>query len=369
MTTKDYYDLLGVPRTATREEIRRAYKRLAKKYHPDLNKESGAAEKFKEINEAASVIGDEKKREQYDRFGTTAEGFGAGAGGFDFRDFSDFTNFGFDFDDIFDRFFSGFGGFGEQRRRGQRRGSDLRFDIEISLEEAAAGVKKTVVIPRLEACSRCRGTGAESPSDIETCDECRGTGQVRRTRSMPFGVFTTTGTCGKCGGTGKYIKEPCPLCDGEGRIEKARKIELNIPAGVETGSRLRIAGEGEAGELGGRSGDLYVVVTVKPHNTFEREGSDIYTEAKVPFVVAALGGEIEVPTLEGTARLKIPAGTQSNSVFRMRGKGLPDLETGEHGDENVKVSIEVPKKLTGRQKELLHEFAKQERKGIFSGMF
>jgi molecular chaperone DnaJ len=370
MAAKDYYDILGVPRNASKEEIKRAYKRLAKKHHPDLNNDPGAEEKFKEINEAASVLGDDRKRAQYDRFGTTAEGFGAGAGGFDFRDFSSFADFGFDFGEIFDRFFSGFGGLREEGyRRRPSRGADLRFDLEITLEEAATETKKTIIIPRLEVCSKCRGSGAESKSDIITCNECHGTGYAKKTRRMPFGVFTTATTCGKCRGQGKYIKKNCPLCDGEGRVEKTRKIEVNIPAGVDTGSRLRIAGEGEVGERGAKAGDLYVVIRVRPHKTFERDGNDIYTEVNVPFVTAALGGEVEVPTLIGKAKLNIPAGTQSNTLFRMRGKGIPDLETGKAGDENIKVVIEVPKKLTKRQKELLKEFAKQEQKSILSKIF
>lgn len=356
---KDYYETLGVPRAATKEEIKKAYKRLAKKFHPDLNKEKDATEKFKEINEAASVLADEKKRAQYDRFGTAAEGFGAGNAGFGFRDFSTASDFGFDFGDIFDQFFSGFGETGH--RRAPRRGSDLRFDLEITLEEAAEGAKKAIELSRMDVCSRCDGTGAESKSDFAVCDECDGTGVVRKTRRMPFGMFTTTANCAKCRGTGRYIKKKCPECKGEGRVERKRRIEINIPAGVDTGSRLRLAGEGEAGEQGSRTGNLYVVVRVKPHDIFEREGSDISTEIDVPFSVAALGGEVDVPTLAGKAKLRIPAGTQSSSIFVMHGKGMPDIESGHRGDENIKVSVAVPKNLTRRQKELLKDFAEEEK--------
>ncbi|MBN2454388.1 molecular chaperone DnaJ [Candidatus Woesearchaeota archaeon] len=360
---KDYYETLGVSRDASKEEIKKAYKRLAKQYHPDLNPDNPeASDKFKEINEAASVLGDEKKREQYDRFGKSAEGFGTGAG-FDFRDFSDFAGFGFDFGDIFDRFFSG-GGFGSFQRSRGRRGSDLRYDLEITLEEAVLGAKKTVVIPRLEVCERCKGTGAEEKSDIETCKECNGTGFVKVTQSIAFGTFTTTKPCGKCRGTGSFIKNPCSLCGGEGRREHSRRIEIMIPAGVESGSRLRIQGEGEAGERGSSAGSLYIFLHVKPHEIFTRKGDDLYADLELPFVIAALGGEIDVPTIDGAKKLKIPAGTQSGTIIRMKGKGAPDLNGSGTGDEKLKVLITVPKKLSKKQKDLLKQFAKEDKKGI-----
>ncbi len=365
---KDYYELLGVPRSASKADIKKAYLRLAKKYHPDLNKEKDAAEKFKEINEAASVLGDDKKREQYDNFGTTASGSGAGASGFDFSDFSNFSNFGFDFGNIFDRFFSqGMGSFGRQRR--QSRGADLHYDLEIDMEDAASGSSKSIHIPRLERCTHCRGTGAERDSDIHVCEACNGQGVVQQTRRVAFGTFTSASTCGRCRGTGKFIKNECSLCDGEGRIEKSRTIEVKIPAGVDTGNTLRIAGQGEAGENSAPSGDLYITVHVRQHKVFSRDGSDIEVEVPVSFSTAALGGEVEVPTLEGTATLRIPEGTQSGTVFAMRGKGIPDVDTGGRGSENVRVVVEVPKKLTKRQRELLKEFASEEKKGFLGKMF
>lgn len=365
---KDYYEILGVPRNASKAEVKKAYLRLAKKYHPDLNKEKDAAEKFKEVNEAASVLGDDKKREQYERFGTTASGFGAGASGFDFSDFSNFSNFGFDFGDIFDRFFShGMGSFGRQRR--QSRGSDLHYDLEITLEDAASGASKNIHIPRLERCTKCNGSGAERDSDIKRCEACNGHGVVQQTQRIAFGTFTSATTCGKCRGTGQFIKNLCSLCDGEGRVEKSRTIEVKIPAGVDTGNTLRISGQGEAGEKNAQPGDLFITVNVTPHKVFTRNGNDIEVEVPVSFSTAALGGEVEIPTLEGTATLKIPEGTQSNTVFRMRGKGIPDIDTGSRGGENVKVVVDIPSKLTKRQKELLNEFAREEKKGFLGKIF
>ncbi len=364
--TKDYYKLLGVSKNATKEEIKKAYKKLAKKYHPDLNKEADAEHKFKEINEAASVLADDEKRSQYDQFGTTAEGF-QGAGGFDFRTFmDDIGDIRFDFDSIFDSFFGG--SMFSQRRRGPRRGSDLRYDLEITLEEAAEGTTKTIEIPRLEKCKDCNGKGASSESGIEDCPDCNGTGVIRRTARTPFGIFSTQTGCRRCNGQGRYIKHPCKSCKGEGRIEKRRKLELKIPAGAETGTNLRIHSEGEAGESGAETGDLYIIIHVREHHIFKRHGNDIYIEAPVSFAAAALGGEVEVPTLDGKAALKIPAGTQTHTTFRMKGKGIPSLHGYGRGSQLVKVIVEVPKKLTSKQKELLREFEgskKEKEKGFF----
>ncbi|MBI2137046.1 molecular chaperone DnaJ [Candidatus Woesearchaeota archaeon] len=358
---KDYYEILGLQRNATKDEVRKAYLRLAKKHHPDLNKEAGAAEKFKEINEAASVLGDEKKREQYDRFGTTSTGFGGGNAGFDFTDFGGFENFGFDFGEMFDRFF------GKQARgtRRQRRGADLQYEMEITLEEAAKGATKSIHIPRLERCAKCNGTGAESSAGIKKCEQCNGQGILQRTQRTAFGTFTTAGPCEKCSGTGRYIKNPCSMCDGEGRMQKTRTIDISIPAGIETGNRLRMEAEGEAGEQGTPPGDLYLTIHVKPHKTFEREDNNIRTELPISFTTAALGGEAEVPTLEGTATLKIPSGTQNNTTFRLKEKGIPSIHTGEKGDEYVTVTIKVPEKLSKKQKELLQEFTKEEKQHWF----
>ncbi|MEM4268438.1 MAG: molecular chaperone DnaJ [Candidatus Woesearchaeota archaeon] len=360
---KDYYEILGVPRTATKEEIKTAYKRLAKKYHPDLNKDKGAAEKFKEINEAAAVLTDDKKREQYDRFGTTADQF-EGFQGFDFSNFG-FQDFdSFDVEDIFDTFFGG------GRRKRPRRGHDLRYDLEITLEEAAFGTKKTITIPTVQKCSECEGTGAKDGTAIKTCEECRGTGYVRRVARTAFGMFQTTTNCPKCRGEGKIIKETCHACRGRGTITSEKKIEITIPAGVDTGHQLRVPGHGTSET--GYPGDLYVFIHVRENDVFERKDDDIYTEVPISFVQAVFGDEIEVPTLEGKAIMTIPPGTQTNTLFRLRGKGIKSLHGRERGDELVKVVVKTPTKLTKRQKELLMEFAReskeevQPQKGFFS---
>ena len=367
---KDYYKMLGVDKSATKDEIKKAYKRLAKKYHPDLNKDGGATEKFKEINEAAAVLGDDEKRAQYDQFGTTAEQF-TGGRGFDFNDFGfDFGDFAsFDFGDIFDRFFSSGSSFGS-RRRGPKSGADLRYDIEITLEEAAFGASKQIVVPRLVKCGSCDGTGAESKSDIVECPDCNGNGAVRKTQRTPFGIFSTTTTCRKCRGSGEFVKNVCPECDGTGVIRKNTKIDIKIPAGADDGTNLRVSGEGEAGEKGARAGDLYVVVHVKEHDVFERDGDDINVKVSIPFTIAALGGEIEVPTIKGSAKLKIPPGTQPSTVFRMKEKGIPNLHHDFVGSQNVEVIVKVPEKLTPRQKELLREFENESgKKGFFGSVF
>jgi len=365
---KDYYDTLKVEKNATKEEIKKSYKRLAKKYHPDLNKDSPDAEKkFKELNEAAAVLGDDAKRQQYDQFGD-ADAFkragGSGFEGFDFGSSGDFASF--DFGDIFDQFFSG-GGFQRQRRSVRpQRGSDLRADVEISLEEAGKGVEKTLTIPRVENCPECEGLGAASQNDITTCGECNGAGVSRRTQRTPFGMFSTSSTCRTCHGKGKQITKECPKCDGTGLSKKVRKIQVRIPAGAEEGTNLRMSGEGEAGGYGADIGDLYVVIHVKEHSVFERDGDDINIKIGIPFVTAALGGEVQVQTLEGDAMLKIPSGTQTSTIFRMRDKGIPFLHGSGKGDQNVEVFVKVPEKLTKKQKELLREFQKSaKKKGIF----
>ena len=365
---KDYYKILGVGKNAVKEDIKAAYKKLAKQYHPDLNKSPDAAEKFKEINEAAAVLGDEQKKAQYDRFGTSGEQFQqSGFSGFDFSDFmSDIGGFGTDFDSIFENFF---GGSRTGRTRRRQRGSDLRYDLEIELEDTAFGAAKTISIPKLEECGKCNGTGAESKSDIATCDECNGRGITTKTQRTPFGLFSTSTTCRKCRGEGRYIKNECTECNGKGVVRKTRKIEVKIPAGATDGTNLRIQGEGEAIK-GMPAGDLYIVVHVKPHKIFERHGNDIYFKVPVPFTIAALGSSIEVPTLKGKASLKIPAGTQSSTVFRMKGLGIPDLHSRHAGDQNVEVYITVPEKLTKKQKQLLEEFEKENgKKNFLKGVF
>jgi len=361
---KDYYKILGVDRNATKQGIKKAYKKLAKKYHPDLNKEEGTAEKFKEINEAAAVLADDSKRKQYDQFGTAGEQFN-GFSGFDFSDFmSETSGFGFDFDSIFDTFFGGRSFFGGRR---PRKGADLRYDLEIELEDAAFGATKNISINRTEECSKCNGTGAKSKSDIETCDACNGTGYKKETRRTPFGYFSTTAPCSECNSKGRVVREKCPECHGIGKVEKQRKIEVRVPKGVENGTALRISSEGEAGEAG--TGDLYVVVSINEHDMFKRDENDIHINIPISFVQAAMGDEIEIPTLEGKAELKIPAGTQTNTVFRMRGKGIPYLHSYGTGDEMVRVVVQVPEKLTKRQKELLIEFEKEMKKTRLSKSF
>ncbi|MBW2971971.1 molecular chaperone DnaJ [Candidatus Woesearchaeota archaeon] len=356
---KDYYDILGVGKDASRDEIKKAYKRLAKKYHPDINKELGAAEKFKEINEAAAVLGDDQKRAQYDRFGTADFGPGGPGGGFDFSGF----DFGgqFDFGDLFESLFAGgpLGGFRSGRRRGPRRGADLRYDIELELEDAVSGVEKHITIPRYETCQKCDGSGAASKSAIKTCTDCNGSGMVTRTQRTPFGIFQTSSTCRECGGEGKVISEKCPECRGSGRVEQERKIKVDIPAGVESGTTLRLSGQGEAGEKGAQQGDLYVVVHVAPHKVFDRKGNDLFVEVPVSFVIATLGGTIDVPTIGGKASLKIPAGTQSNTLFKMSGKGVPYVRGSGIGDQYVRAVVHTPDNLNSKQKDALKSFAKE----------
>ena len=354
--TKDYYKILGVEKSASKEEIKKAYKNLAKKYHPDINKEADAETKFKEINEAVSVLADDGKRQQYDQFGTTD--FNSSQGGFGGAGFSDFMR-GFDFGsgdlgNIFDMFFGGGRGRGRSR---SSRGSDLQFDLEITLEEAAFGTEKEVPLNKLDICEECDGQGGE----LDTCSECRGNGFVRKTARTPFGMFQTQTTCPKCRGRGSSLKKKCAKCGGEGRIRTKKTITVKIPPGVDSGNRLRVRGEGIAGENGGGSGDLFVVVYVKPDKVFKRDGDDLYLEMPISFTQAALGDEIEVPTLSGKAALRIPAGTQSHTIFRMKGKGIVNLEGYGQGDQMVRVLVEVPEKLNKKQRELLKEFSKLEK--------
>ncbi len=370
---KDYYGTLGVEKSASKEEIKKAYKKLAKKYHPDkyqdTTEKKQAEEKFKEINEAAAVLGDEQKRTQYDQFGKSGSGF-------DFRDFGGFNNFGadFDFGDIFDMFFGGGGGFARGRRHSYR-GSDLRFDIELSLEDVAEGVQKTIMLPRLEKCDDCNGSGAKNSSDIITCASCHGSGRVTRNRRTPFGIFQTTTTCNMCHGEGKAIKNPCSKCNGNGRVKKNSKIKINIPAGVEHGTRLRITGEGEAAPRNGEPGDLYVVVFVKEHEYFIRDGDDLYVDVPISFTQASLGDVVEVATLDGKTKLKIPSGTQTDTIFRLKNKGIPHLNGYGRGDQKIRVIVQVPKRLNKKQTTLLREFEKESGsdsnpvKGFFKNIF
>jgi molecular chaperone DnaJ len=347
----DYYKKLGVSKNASQEEIKKAYKNLAKQYHPDLNKDNPESEqKFKEINEAFSVLGNEKKRSQYDQFGTTGnfsdghQGFG-GFEGFDFG--------GDPFADIFDTFF---GERNRRRRPAAERGSDLLYELEITLEEAYQGTKKTITLTTDDICSDCNGSGAKDSSDITTCPQCNGSGTQVRQQRTPFGIFQSTVTCSNCGGTGKVIKNFCEKCHGKGTFKSKKNIEVSIPAGIDTGNRLRIPGKGEAGSKGGGHGDLYVEIRIKKHKIFEREQENIYTRVPISFKQAVLGDTIDVPTLDGRAKLKIPPGTQSGTQFKMKDKGMTVLQGHGHGDEFVKIYIETPAKITRKQKELLEEF-------------
>ena len=354
---RDYYEVLGLKKGASDDEIKKAYKKLARKYHPDLNRDDPktAEEKFKEVNEAYDVLKDPKKKATYDQFGHDAfdprrGGAGAGGGnpfggGFE----------GFDMNDIFDMF--GMGGGGRRaRRQGPERGADLRYDLEISFEEAAFGKEVELTIPRTENCDACHGTGAAEGTKPETCPDCHGTGQVQKAQRTPLGNFMTSRPCSRCGGTGQVVKNPCKKCGGTGHTRVNRKIEVKIPAGIDEGQRVRISGGGEAGQRGGPNGDLYVYIYVKHHKLFKRSGADVISEVPISFVQAALGDTIEVPTIDGKAELKIPAGIQSGTVLRMRGKGIPHLRGTGRGDQHVRVKVLTPQKLTSKQKDALQAF-------------
>lgn len=356
---RDYYDVLGVSKDATDAQIKSAFRKAAKTCHPDLHPDDKAAEaKFKELNEAYEVLSDPEKRSKYDQFGFAAfdptmgggayqGGAGAGFGGFD---------------DIINSFFGGgfsggFGGGGSARRDAPMAGDDLRYNLSISFEEAAFGVTKEFTIPREEECDACRGTGAKAGTSPVRCPTCNGTGQVLTQQNTPFGAFTTSRPCSACGGTGKYIKEPCPECRGKGRVRKNTRISLKVPAGIDDGQIINMRGQGEAGFKGGPRGNLYVTVTVKPHKQFTRNGSNLLIDMQVPFTTMAMGGEIVVPTLKDPVRYTIPAGTQNGTTFRLREQGIPVLNSKSRGDLLVTVETMVPKRLTEQQKDILRQFA------------
>ncbi len=355
MAKRDYYEILGVGKSANEDEIKQAYRKLALKYHPDKNKNNPESEeKFKEATEAYEVLRDPKKRASYDKYGHEGikgfENFGRGA----YTDFSDI--FGdFDLGDIFEGFFgSSFGG-GKNRTKRSRRGADLQYDLNINLEDAATGTEVHIEIPRNEVCETCSGTGSSSKAKPAVCPTCNGMGQVRQTQ----GFFSITQTCPRCRGEGKIITSPCKVCNGSGLTKKKRTITVKIPAGVESGSRLKISGEGEQAPDEGTTGDLYVVIHIKKHPSFDRNGNDILSLVDVSFPIVCLGGEIEIPTIYGNkVKMKIPPGTENGQIFRLKGNGIPYLGSYGKGDQLVKINIEVPKKITSRQKELLREFAK-----------
>lgn len=356
-TRRDYYEILGVAKAASEDEIKKAYRKMAIKLHPDKNPgNKEAEEQFKELGEAYEVVSDPDKRAAYDRYGHQAfKQGGAGSAGGGFHDPFDVfrevfgSGGGNVFGDIFEQAFNGGGG-GSSR---QGRGSDLRYDLEITLEEAVRGCEKEISLRKFEECDSCSGSGAAAGSKSSTCGTCRGAGQVAVSR----GFFSMAQTCPTCRGTGVIIEKPCTKCHGEGRLEKTSKIKIRIPAGVDSGSRLRSSSQGEAGTRGGPSGDLYIVVHVKEHAVFARQESDLYCEVPISFAKAALGGELTVPTLEGKASVKVPAGTQTGKLFRLRGKGVPDLRGHHAGDLNIRLIVEVPTKLNSEQKKKLEEFA------------
>jgi molecular chaperone DnaJ len=352
---KDYYEVLGVPKEASEKEIKTAYRKLAMLHHPDRSDAPEAEEKFKELSEAYAVLSDPDKRQKYDQFGHAGinsqysqedlfrgvnfedllRGFGGGGGG----------------DSIFDMFFGGGG------RRGPARGRDLRYDVNLTLEQAANGLETNIDVPRTESCPTCHGSGAKPGTKPVTCSNCRGSGQVTRAQNTPFGQMVTSTACSKCGGRGQTIPSPCGECSGAGRVRKTRKINIKIPPGVEDGQHLKLRGQGDAAGPKGESGDLYVVINIQPHPRFQRMDSDLIMEMPISFTQATLGADVEVPTLNGRAKIKVPAGTQTGTVFRLRGKGMPRLQGMGAGDLHVKVKIKTPASLTSRQKQLLEDLA------------
>ncbi|HEO8418585.1 molecular chaperone DnaJ [Niallia sp. FSL W8-0635] len=349
MDKRDYYEVLGVSKGASKDEIKKAYRKLSKKYHPDINKDADADEKFKEVKEAYEVLSDDQKRAHYDQFGHTDpnQGFGGGAG--------DFGGFG-GFEDIFSTFF---GGGGSRRRdpNAPRQGADLQYTMTLSFEEAAFGKETEIEIPREENCETCNGTGAKPGTKPVTCKHCSGTGQLNVEQNTPFGRIVNRRTCNYCNGTGKEIKHKCSTCGGTGKVKKRRKISVKIPAGIDDGQQLRVSGQGEPGVNGGPAGDLYVVFHIRRHEFFERDGEDVYCEMPITFVQAALGDEVEVPTIHGKVKLKVPAGTQTGTKFRLKGKGIPNVRGYGQGDQHVIIRLVTPTKLSDKQKQLLQEFA------------
>ena len=366
---RDYYEVLGVQKGASEDELKKAYRKLAKENHPDLHPgDKNCEARFKEINEAYEVLSDPDKRAKYDQFGHAAfdpnQGFGGGGFG-GFGDFSGFGGFGDIFGDIF-----GFGGGGGKNSNAPRKGDNLRANLNIKFEEAAFGVKKDVTLTRIEQCPDCKGSGCAAGTTAEVCPDCKGSGQVKTTQRTPFGMMQSNVQCSKCKGRGKIIHSPCQTCRGIGSIRRQHKVNINVPAGIDDGQTISLRGQGNAGLNGGPAGDLLVTILVQPHARFEREGTSILLEQEISFAKAALGAEIEVPTLDGKVKLTVPEGTQTGTMFRLKGKGVPYLRSTGRGDQFVTVRVVVPKGLNSNQKEALKAFAESlgetvETKGIF----
>lgn len=376
---RDYYEVLGLSKGATPDEIKKAYRQLAKKYHPDLNPDNKDAEaKFKEVNEAYEILSDSEKKEKYDRFGFAGvdPSYGAGQGGFGggFGGFGDGMEF--DLGDIFGSFFGGFGGGPRSNPNAPRRGSDIQTNVFLTFEEAAKGCKKSVDFQRIELCNECGGSGSAKGTQPQTCPECNGRGQVNVQQRTPFGTISTSKTCQRCGGKGTFNPTPCTRCKGAGRIRKTQKKEINIPAGIDEGQVFTVRGEGNQGINGGPAGDLRVGVSIKPHEYFEREGYNVWYDMKISYVQAALGDKLRVPTLDGQVEYELPAGTQPGQVFKLKGRGIPVLNTSRRGDQLIRITVEVPKSLSEEQKSALLKFNDtmghkpvhpEEKRGFFGG--
>ncbi len=380
---RDFYEVLGVDKSASPDEIKKAYRTLAKKYHPDLNPDNKEAEaKFKEVNEAYEILSDSQKKEKYDRFGFAGvdPSYGGGQGGAGFGGFGGFGGEGMEFDlgDLFGSFFGGGFGGGSQRSNpnGPRRGNDIQVNVSVSFEEAAKGCKKSIDFLRIEVCNECAGSGAAKGTSSQTCPECNGRGQINVQQRTPFGTIQTSKTCTKCGGKGSYNPSPCQKCRGAGRVRRPIKKDIDIPAGIDDGQMFTVRGEGNKGQNGGPSGDLRIGVSVKPHPFFERDGYNVWCDVRISFVQAALGDEFSVPTLDGKVSYSIPAGTQNGDVFKLKGKGIQVINNTRRGDQLVRVTVDVPRNLTEKQKEILLNFnnemggntiTPEEKKGFFGG--
>ncbi len=368
---RDYYEVLGVDKSADESSIKKAYRQLAKKYHPDMNPGDAEAEaKFKEVNEAYDVLSDPDKKAKYDQYGHAAFDPAAGGGGF-----GGFGDFGFDINDIFSSFFGGGGG-GSRRRNGPIRGDNVTVRLTLTFEEAVFGVKKEIAYQKIQKCSDCGGSGAAAGSSPKTCTNCNGSGQVRVQQRTPFGYMQSQKACDTCGGTGKIIEKPCTSCKGKGLVRVTKKLDVNIPAGVDDGNQIGLRGQGNDGLNGGPAGDLNIIVSIRPHAVFERDGYDLYCEVPITYAEATLGAEIDIPTLEGSQKFTIPEGTQTGTMFTLRGKGVQHVNSKSRGNLNFTVVVEIPKNLNEKQKELLRQFVEScgesnytKRTGFFKKFF